>query len=163
MDTGHRPKRGPERFQIHGPMESKLPLYNSTTSAGFSAGHELRKKIGEGSFSEVWLCVRRATGQEFAAKVLRQTYGKTVDADAWNDIFEVRVANAVDRHPFLLTVEEAFHETDTGRVILFTELMKRSLFDVIAAGECPLSEYRIKAHVYQMLEGRPRGSQCCAR
>lgn len=66
---------------------------------------------------------------------------------------EVDTAKSLENHPFLLMVLEGYHERDTGKVVLFAELMKRSLYDVIAAGECPLPENRIKTYTYQMLEG----------
>lgn len=134
-------------------MLSKLPPYSSS-SHSFSVDYEVKNKIGEGTFSEVWLCVQRNSGQEFAAKILKKNYGETIDATMWDDISEVNVLNAVGHHPFLLKMVEAHHERQTGRIILITELMKKSLYDIIEVGECPLSDYRVKIYMYQMLEGR---------
>lgn len=136
-------------------MSTKLPLY-SGSSFEFSVDYELQAKIGEGTFSDVWMCVRRNNRQELAAKILKKNYGQTLDPDTWNAIGEVNVTNSVENHPFLLMMQGAFHEKDTGKVILFAELMKRSLYDIIEAGECPLPNYRIKTYMYQMLEGMQR-------
>ncbi|CAI6357632.1 unnamed protein product [Macrosiphum euphorbiae] len=119
----------------------------------FYSEFDLKEKIGEGSFSDVWLCVQRNNGREYAAKVLKKDYGHTVDADKWNAISEVNVSNSVGKHPFLLMLKSAYHDKEKGQIILVTELMKKSLYDIIENGECPLSEYRIKTYVYQMLEG----------
>jgi len=97
--------------------------------------------------------VRRKDGQELAAKILKKNYGKTVNSETWNAISEVNVANSVEKHPFLLTMQGAFHEEGTGKVIFVTELMTKSLCDIIEEGHCPLLDHRIKTYMYQMLEG----------
>lgn len=138
-------------------MLSKLPLYSdscSNVSNKFSTDYELKKKIGEGTFSDVWLCIRRKNKRELAAKVLKKKYELNTNADTWNDISEVTVAKSVGKHPFLLNLECAYFDNSTGRVILVNELMKKSLFDIIEEGRCPLPDYRIKTYMYQILEGR---------
>lgn len=119
----------------------------------FSADYDLKNKLGEGSFSEVWLCVRRSDGAELAAKILKKHYGRTMDAAAWNAISEVTVATSIDKHPYLLTTEKAYHDVESGKVVLVAELMKKSLYDVIESGQCAMTDVRIKCYMYQMLEG----------
>lgn len=132
---------------------SKLRHFNSRIIDDFTTDFDLKSKIGEGTFSEVWLCIQRDNKKEYAAKILKKNFGKTMDEDAWNDISEVNILQSILPHPFLLMMDRGYHETGQGRVILISELMKRSLYDVIEAGECPLSDYRIKTYIYQMLEG----------
>lgn len=127
---------------------SKDNFYN------FRTEFDLKKKIGEGTFSDVWLCVKRNSGREYAAKILKKNYGHKVDDDTWNAISEVNVSKSVGKHPFLLMLESSYHEEETGKIILVSELMKKSLYDIIENGECPLSDYRIKTYMYQMLEGK---------
>lgn len=134
-------------------MTSRVTSYVTVSSAEFSAEFSMRTLIGEGTFSEVWSCVRRNNGRKFAAKILKMNYGPRMNADAWSDISEVNVSNSVKKHPFLLLIEEAYHDRNTGKVILVTELMNKSLYDIIEDGECPLPEYRVKIYMYQMLEG----------
>lgn len=120
----------------------------------FATDYDVKHKIGEGMFSNVWLCVQRDNGQEYAAKILKNNYGSTMNADDWNSIIELNVAKTVLKHPFLLMLERCYHErSGPGRVIMVSELMKRSLYDVIEAGECPLPANRIKSYTYQLLEG----------
>lgn len=120
----------------------------------FSDDYDLINTIGAGSFSEVWSCVQRATGQKHAAKMLFEDYGATtLDAAAWNEINEVNLANSLQKHPFLLTAEAAYHERESGKIILIMELMTRTLYDIIK-DKCVLTEYQIKTYAYQMLEGR---------
>jgi len=121
--------------------------------SNFYSEFDLKEKIGKGTFSDVWLCVQRNDGREYAAKILKKNYGHTMDADKWNTISEVNVFNSVGNHPFLLMLKSAHHDKENGKIILVTELMKKSLYDIIENGECPLSEYRIKTYMYQMLEG----------
>lgn len=123
------------------------------SSTDFSVNYELIKKIGEGSFSNVWLCVNRNNGKELAAKILKKNFGKSVNATTLDDISEIRVARLVGKHPFLLMVEGVYHRQETGEIILFTELMKKSFYDLIKNGECPLLGNRMKSYTYQMLEG----------
>ncbi|VVC42303.1 Protein kinase domain,Protein kinase-like domain,Protein kinase, ATP binding site,Serine/threonine- [Cinara cedri] len=132
---------------------SKLRHFNSRSIDDFAIDFDLKSKIGEGAFSEVWLCIQRDNEKEYAAKILKKNYGKTMDEDAWNDISEVNILKSILPHPFLLMMDMCYHETGLGRVILISELMKKSLYDVIEAGECPLSDFRIKTYIYQMLEG----------
>jgi len=133
-----------------------VPLSNRDDSNSFYSEFDLKKIIGEGTFSVVWLCVQRSSGQKYAAKVLKEKYEydtDAVDADKWNALTEVNVLKSVSKHPFLITLKRTYHEKENGEVILVTELMKKSLYDIIENGECPLSEYRIKTYMYQMLEG----------
>lgn len=120
----------------------------------FATDYDVKHKIGEGMFSTVWLCVQRDNGQEYAAKILKNNFGSTVNADDWDSISELKVAKSVLNHPFLLILERCYHErSEPGRVIMVSELMKKSLYNVIEAGECPLPGNRIKSYTYQLLEG----------
>lgn len=121
----------------------------------FTAHYDLKSQIGEGTFSNVWLCVCRDDGQEYAAKILKKTYGSIMTVDDWHSIAEVNVAKSIMMaHPFLLMMEKCYHEQlGPGRVIMVSELMKRSLCDVIEAGECPLPDNRVVTYMYQLLEG----------
>lgn len=131
-----------------------LTQYSYISSNDFSADYELLHKIGEGSFSDVWLCIDQSNGKKLAAKILKKNFGKSVDASTLNDISEVKVARLVGNHPFLLMVEGVYHQQEFGKIVLFTELMKKSLHNVIEEGEYPLSGYTIKSYTYQMLEGK---------
>lgn len=119
----------------------------------FSGEFELKKVIGQGAFSDVYLCVRRDDERKYAAKVLKKDYGQTMDETAWKTVSELNVANSMTKHPFILSIVMAYHEQQSGKVILLTELMSRSLYDIITEGQCPLSDIRIRDYMYQMLEG----------
>jgi len=134
-------------------MSPDIELSSKENSNSFYTEFDLKKIIGEGTFSVVWLCVQRNTGQKYAAKVLKKNYGHTMNADKWNAISEVNVSNSVGKHPFLLMLKCAYHDEENEKIILVTELMQKSLYDIIENGECPLPEYRIKTYMYQMLEG----------
>ncbi|XP_008179165.1 MAPK/MAK/MRK overlapping kinase-like [Acyrthosiphon pisum] len=132
-------------------MSPNVPLSSRDDSNNFYSEFDLKKIIGEGTFSVVWLCVQRSSGREFAAKILKEKY--EYDSDAVDALSEVNVLNSVGKHPFLIMLEMAYHDKENAEVILVTELMKKSLYDIIENGECPLLEYRIKTYMYQMLEG----------
>lgn len=133
---------------------SELRPVNFSSVDDFTTEYDVKNQIGEGMFSNVLLCVQRENGQEYAAKILKKSYGSIMRANDWNSIAEVKVAESILRHPFLLMMERCYHERlGTGRVIMVSELMKRSLSDVIEAGECPLPENHVKSYMYQLLEG----------
>lgn len=133
---------------------SELRPANISSVDDFGTVYDLIRQIGEGMFSDVWLCVRRHNGRKYAAKILKKNYGNFMGADDWNSIAEVNVAKSVLNHPFLLMAERCYHERlGPGRIILVTELMKKSLYDVIVARESPLPENRIKPYMYQLLQG----------
>lgn len=119
----------------------------------FADDYELKDNIGEGTFSEVRLCVQRTTGRQFAAKILKKDYHKTLDTAAWNSFNEVNITSSLENHPFLLTMKAAYHEPNTGKVILVSELMEKSLYEIIE-NKCILTHYQIKTYMFQMLEGR---------
>lgn len=135
-----------------------LPVLNQdisyVSSNDFSADYALIKKIGEGSFSDVWLCVNQNDGKQLTAKILKRDFDKTANANTLSDVSEVRVARVVGRHPFLRMVEGVYHQQNNGKIVLFAELMRRSLRDVIEDDELPLSACRLKSYTYQMLEGK---------
>lgn len=133
-------------------MSSVLVKYSSSYDK-FSENYNLTKKLGEGTFSDVWLGVDRYNGREYAVKVLKRKYGHSIDENTWEDISELSVANVVEKHPFLLSMENAYHEQETGSIYLITELMKKSLYDLLEASNGPLSDGRIKMYMYQLLEG----------
>lgn len=135
-------------------MSAKLSLNSGSVFDNFSVDYDLKDKIGEGAFSDVWSCVQRSNGQLAAAKVLKNDYKNTMTDATWNSISEINVANSLKNHPFLLTLKKAYYDDKLGRVTLVTELMKKSLFDIIEEKKCPLPEFQIKSYMYQMLEGR---------
>lgn len=122
-------------------------------SNNFTDDYDLKYKIGEGTFSDVWSCVQRITGQELAAKILKMEYQQPFDATSWKSINEVNFANSVENHPFLLMMKAAYYVPDTGKVILVSELMHRSLYSIIE-NKCILTHYKIKTYMFQMLEGK---------
>lgn len=132
-----------------------LPSDNRCKLKSFSVDYEFMNKIGEGTFSDVWLCVHRNTKHEAAAKVLKDTYERNVYEKNWNAISEVNImTKSIGNHPFLMAMENVYYDYDSGKVVLVMELMKKSLFDIIEEGMCPLSDFRIKTYMYQMLEGK---------
>lgn len=124
------------------------------SSYDFTTNYDLKTKIGAGTFSEVWLCVKRDNGKEMAAKILKKDYGSSkVNVTTLNSISEVKIAKTVGDHPFLLMMVGAYFAKEYGKIVLVSELMKRSLFDIIKNGGYSLSRFRIKIYTYQMLEG----------
>jgi renal tumor antigen len=115
--------------------------------------YDMKTQIGAGTFSDVWLCVKRDNGKEMAAKILKKGFRSSkVNVTTLNNIAEVKIAKTVENHPFLLMMVGAYFYKECGKIVLVSELMKKSLFDIIRSG-CSLSLFRIKIYTYQMLEG----------
>lgn len=128
---------------------------NVNSLGDFASDYKIKYQISEGNFSYVWMCVQRDNGHKYAAKILKKSYGNSVNMDDWKNIAEVKVARSFLKHPFLLMLERVYHEcSEPGRVIMVSDMMNRTLYDVIGAGECPLQEKRVKSYTYQLLEGK---------
>lgn len=124
------------------------------SSYDFTTNYDLKTKLGAGAFSDVWLCVKRNNGKEMAAKILKKAYGSSeVNVAMLNAISEVKIAKTVGNHPFLLMVEGAYFNRECDKIVIVTELMTKTLFDVIKDKEFSLTQFRIKIYTYQMLEG----------
>lgn len=143
-------------------MSPKLSLYSSENNS-FTVNFDKKNQLGEGTFSKVWLCVRRNNGEELAAKILKKKYKNNMNATTWKTISEVMVATSIEKHPFLLMMEEAYHEVDSGEIILVTELMNNSLHDIINECQSPISDSRIKNYMYQILEGNFKSFLCVSK
>ncbi|MEQ2177209.1 Calcium/calmodulin-dependent protein kinase type II subunit beta [Goodea atripinnis] len=52
------------------------------TSTRFTDEYQLYEELGKGAFSVVRRCVKKSTGQEYAAKIINT---KKLSARGWND------------------------------------------------------------------------------
>mmetsp|Transcript_74022 Transcript_74022/g.130800 ORF Transcript_74022/g.130800 Transcript_74022/m.130800 type:complete len:517 (+) Transcript_74022:20-1570(+) len=101
------------------------------------------KPIGFGTFSRVYQCTERQTGQKRAAKVVSR---KILDDDAFDE--EVRIMQLLD-HPNVVRLVETFE--DRHQFCLVIELCEGGeLFDLVL-DEGPLSEHAAGQLLCQML------------
>ncbi|OQV19354.1 Ribosomal protein S6 kinase alpha-2 [Hypsibius exemplaris] len=100
------------------------PAVPSNHVKGFAAGHvnrftddyELRQKIGEGSFSTIHSCVHRATGVEYAVKI--------IDVSKRQPNEEIEVLSRYSDHPNIVTLKEVKHDPATGTVYIVMEYLR---------------------------------------
>ncbi|XP_076821519.1 myosin light chain kinase, smooth muscle-like isoform X3 [Clavelina lepadiformis] len=86
----------------------------------FSAKYETREKLGQGRFGKVHRVVDRATGKQYAAKIMRALKAK--DKEAVN--LEIEIMNHL-RHPKLVQLIDAYNQ---GREVTM-------VMDLVAGGE----------------------------
>lgn len=99
--------------------------------------YALGRKIGEGAFGQVYACVRRGDGDEFAAKVvhvdrlsalsLAQLLGDP--ASGWEG--EARLHASLPRHPCIVGLHGCFHGLQTVSMVMDV-CCGGDLFDAIA-------------------------------
>ncbi|KAL5713793.1 cyclin-dependent kinase [Ranunculus cassubicifolius] len=108
------------------------------------------KKIGEGSFGNVWKAVNIHTGQVVAVKILK-------DMDGFYDMKnnpEINALRLLKGHPNIIKLEQDF--VHCGSLCLAFEYMNSSLLDVIKdrrTSGIPFSESEIRHVCSQLLKG----------
>ncbi|KAL0037492.1 hypothetical protein WJX79_010861 [Trebouxia sp. C0005] len=91
--------------------------------------YDLSAPVGHGAFAKVVKCVHKATGNKYACKILP---GKNSQGDRRNNIIkEAAVMQRVGKHPYTLSLHDAFN--DDGKFYLIMDLCTGGeLFDQIA-------------------------------
>ncbi len=55
------------------PEEDNDPTFFDGEPTVFSDDYDLGRKLGDGGYSEVFLCIKKATGEEFAVKIIAKS------------------------------------------------------------------------------------------
>lgn len=119
-------------------------------SNGFHHQYRILEQLGKGHFATVYLCVERATGSQYAAKVFERRSGDSQMSNAETLQQEIALLMGVN-HPNLLCLKEAFDENDG--VYLVTELAPEGeLFNLIVS-KTKLSESETRCVFVQLFDG----------
>jgi serine/threonine protein kinase len=103
---------------------SLTPVINS---AAFAEVYEQKEEVGAGAFSRVYRATQRATGKDFACKVVKKDHPDYDDAEMES---EIRIARMVAGHPNVANIVDVF--VDETRWYLVQELvMGGELFDIV--------------------------------
>ncbi|KAJ5899828.1 DNA damage response protein kinase DUN1 [Penicillium taxi] len=115
----------------------------------FHQQYQINRQLGKGHFATVYLCMERATGKKFAAKVFEKRPGESQRSLSQTDTLqkEIAILKGVE-HVNLLCLKEVFDENDGAYLVL--ELAPQGeLFNYIVANQ-KLTE-RETRHVFQQL------------
>lgn len=93
----------------------RYPKSRGTSS--FAQQYTLLEKLGKGHFAEVFLCVEKATGQRYAAKVFTRQPGVKGHLEAEGFKQEMAVLIGVS-HPNVLHLKDAFDESNAVYLVL---------------------------------------------
>ncbi|XP_019874394.2 MAPK/MAK/MRK overlapping kinase isoform X2 [Aethina tumida] len=116
----------------------------------FQSKYHVINKIGEGTFSDVIKCIKKTTGDEYAAKRLKkicrspENVEKCAEVIAWRN---------VSYHNNILNMIEYYYDYFTGQVVFIFQMMDMSLYEYITHKKYPLSEDKAKSFVYQIICG----------
>ncbi|CAK7266911.1 serine/threonine protein kinase [Sporothrix epigloea] len=122
----------------------------SRASSGFHQQYTLQNKLGKGHFAEVFLCVEKATGQQYAVKIFSMTPGIEDRSKTEGLQQEIAVLMGVN-HPSVLCLKETF--SDKNAVYLVLELAAEGeLFNYIVMNS-KLSEHDTRRLFKQLFEG----------
>ncbi|KAK6766101.1 hypothetical protein RB195_025794 [Necator americanus] len=136
----------------HYPTEiDEPPLFDKIESirsnVKFEQCYERSKLIGDGKFGKVYLVRERATGTEFAAKVIRLKQ----QADRQEVEREVSILTQL-RHPRIAQIYDAFY-TANNEVVLVMEIVRGGeLFDRVADENYVLTEQAVVMIICQLCE-----------
>lgn len=115
----------------------------------FKSNFILDRKLGEGSFSEVFKVKDKSTGKWYAAKKLLKPY----TVDDIDGCEELRTLQRLEYHPNVLSIIDYVHDPKDGILFLILDLMDMSLYDFFKNRKKLLSEKRCKNYLYQMALG----------
>ncbi|CAG0886047.1 unnamed protein product, partial [Darwinula stevensoni] len=123
-----------------------MSLFNASTK--FSDNYELKEELGKGAFSVVKRCVQRATGLEFAAKIINT---KKLSARDFQKLErEARICRKL-QHPNIVRLHDSIQE-ENFHYLVFDLVTGGELFEDIVAREF-YSEADASHCIQQILEG----------
>lgn len=114
-------------------------------------GSEIRiiKKLGEGSFSEVFLGKSTSTGEMFAIKRLKKRYHTFEEVQHLPEIYALQ---ALQGHPNIIDLLNLSYDPNGGYVSMFFELMDCNVYEFITEHKKPFDERTALILIYQLLK-----------
>lgn len=114
-------------------------------------GSEIRiiRKLGEGSFSEVFLGKSTSTGEMFAIKRLKKRYHTFEEVQHLPEIYALQ---ALQGHPNIIDLLNLSYDPNSGYVSMFFELMDCNVYELISEHKKPFDERSTLILIYQLLK-----------
>ncbi|KAI2785841.1 DNA damage response protein kinase DUN1 [Penicillium oxalicum] len=121
-------------------------------TSGFRHQYRKLQQLGKGHFATVYLCVDRATGKQYAAKVFEKRPGDSQKSQSQNEALQQEIALLMSvNHPNLLCLKDTFDETD-GAYLILELAPEGELFNLIVTKQ-KLSEAETRHVFRQLFEG----------
>lgn len=117
---------------------------------GFSQQYRILQQLGKGHFATVYLCVERATGKHYAAKVFEKRPGDSQKTQTDTLQQEIALLMGVN-HPNLLCLKDTFDEND-GAYLVLELAPEGELFNLIVSKQ-KLNESEARHVFRQLFEG----------
>lgn len=120
-----------------------------TTVGTIDERYELLNKKGEGTFSEVLMCIRRSDGLKCAVKRMK---GKYSSLEQVNNLREVQALRRLNPHHNIVQLIDIVYDPKVKTLDLVFELMEMNIYEKIKHRKRPLAEMLVKSFMYQLLK-----------
>lgn len=107
------------------------------------------RKLGEGSFSEVYEVKSKRTNETYAIKRLKKRYRSLDEANHLEEIWALR---ALQGHPNIIRLKDILYDSLHGYLAIVFEEMDCNLYELIRDLRKPLSENVTLLLMYQLLK-----------
>ena len=107
------------------------------------------KKLGEGTFSEVFKAQNLVSGSYVAIKCLKNTFASI---DQVNNLREIQALKRLKSHKNIIKLIEVIFEEATGKAYLVMELFDMNLYEAIKDRKNYLKESLIQWYTFQLLK-----------
>ena len=111
--------------------------------------YKLLKKLGEGTFSEVFKAQNLVNGNFVAIKCLKNTFNSI---DQVNSLREIQALKKLKGHKNIIKLYEVIFEESTGKASLVMELFDMNLYEAIKDRKTYLKDGIIQWYTYQLLK-----------
>eukprot|EP00049_Salpingoeca_infusionum_P011396 m.198258 g.198258 ORF g.198258 m.198258 type:complete len:431 (-) comp14919_c0_seq1:2555-3847(-) len=119
----------------------------ATSTSPIAERYDMMNKAGEGTFSEVVKCVRKADGVPCAVKRMK---GKFTSVEQVDNLREVQALRRLNPHPNIIQMHEVIYDTDKRTLDLVFELMEMNMYERIKGKRAHLPEDLVKGYMYQL-------------
>ncbi len=107
------------------------------------------KKLGEGTFSEVFKAQDKKTGTMVAMKCMKSSFSSKEQV---NNLKEIQSLKRLSAHANVVQLHDIIFDEATGRLALVFELMDQNMYESIKGKKNYLPEKKIQSYMYQLLK-----------
>ena len=119
--------------------------------------YEILKRLGGGSFADVFQAIEKSTGEQVAIKVLKKKYTK------WEDCLELRECKSLQKLnknssntpgiEFIIKLKQIIFIKESGTLNLIFEYCDKDLYELMKQNAKKFTENQIRTIMYQTLLG----------
>ena len=119
--------------------------------------YEIIKRLGGGSFADVFQAIEKSTGEQVAIKVLKKKYTK------WEDCLELRECKSLQKLnknssntpgiAYIIKLKQIIFIKESGTLNLVFEYCDKDLYELMKSNNKKMNENQIRTIMYQTLSG----------